>query len=489
MWLQEKGNETSLMSSLEKNQDLKNVVLEETPWLIDAQNEQEQKHAIAHFFNDNQLNNTTSSTLQRLKQLQNSDGSFSWWKGMKGSLYMTVTVAKTLARLNNLIGNDQEVSNIIRRAFKYLDAEVSQRVIDLKKLEKQGYKHLRPSDALCDYLYTNALAGRSATADTRYLIGLLTKKSVDLTIYGKANTAIILHQYGESQKAKEYLESIKQYTVYKEGMGRYFDSRNAMYSWFDYKIPTEVAAIEALKALTPSDSVTIHEMQQWLLQAKHTQAWDTPINSVNAIWAFSDNGQMASLASTNSKSASIAIDGKALDVKSSAGIGYVKVKADASTAQALTVDKKTDGTSWGAVYAQYLQPSTEVEDAQSGIAIKREVLNQQHAGALKVGDKIQVRLTITADRDYDFVQVVDKRAACLEPVNTTSGYCYGYYIATKDNATYYYFDQLSKGKHVIETEYYIDREGSYQQGTCTAQCAYAPEFNGRTKGAILNINK
>ncbi len=489
MWLQEKGNETSLMSSLEKNQDLKNVVLEETPWVIDAQNEQEQKHAIAHFFNDNQLSNTTSSTLQRLKQLQNSDGSFSWWKGMKGSLYMTVTVAKTLARLNNQIGNDQEVSNIISRAFKYLDSEVSLRVIELKKLEKQGYKHLKPSDALCDYLYTNALAGRSATADTRYLIGLLTKKSVDLTIYGKANTAIILHQYSESQKAKEYLESIKQYTVYKEGMGRYFDSRNAMYSWFDYQIPTEVAAIEALKAITPNDSVTIQEMQQWLLQAKHTQAWDTPINSVNAIWAFSDNGQMASLASTDCQPASIAIDGKALDVTASAGIGYVKVKADASTAQTLTVDKKTDGTSWGAVYAQYLQPTTEVEDAQSGIAIKREVLNPQGTDAFKVGDKIQVRLTITADRDYDFVQVVDKRAACLEPVNTTSGYSCGYYIATKDNATCYYFDQLAKGKHVIETEYYVDREGSYQQGTCTAQCAYAPEFSGRTKGAILNINK
>lgn len=488
-WLQEKGNETSLMSSLEKNQDLKNVVLEETPWVIDAQNEQEQKRAIARFFDDNQLSNTSATTLQRLKQLQNSDGSFSWWKGMKGSLYMTVTVTKTLARLNNQIGNNQEASNIIRRAFTYLDSEVSQRVIDLKKLEKQGYKHLRPSDALCDYLYTNALVGRNVTDDIRYLIGLLTKKSVDLTIYGKANTAIILHQYGESKKAKEYLESIKQYTVYKEGMGRYFDSRNAMYSWFDYKIPTEVAAIEALKALTPTDSVTIQEMQQWLLQAKHTQAWDTPLNSVNAIWAFSDNGQMASLSSTNNHPASIAIDGKAIDVKASAGIGYVKAKTAATSAQTLTIDKKTNGTSWGAVYAQYLQPSTEVNDAQSGIAIKREVLNAKDNEAFKVGDKIQVRITITADRDYDFVQVVDKRAACLEPVNATSGYHYGYYIATKDNTTCYYFDQLSKGKHVIDTEYYIDREGSYQQGTCTAQCAYAPEFSGRTKGAILNINK
>ncbi len=488
-WLQEKGNETSLMSSLEKNQDLKNVVLEETPWVIDAQNENEQKRAIAHFFNDNQLNNTTSSTLKRLQQLQNSDGSFSWWKGMSGSLYMTVAVTKTLTRLNNLIGNDQEISNIIRRAFKYLDSEVNLRVIELKKLEKQGNKHIRPSDALCDYLYTNALAGRSTTDDIRYLVGLLTKKSVDLTIYGKANTAIILHQYGESPKAKEYLESIKQYTVYKEGMGRYFDSRNAMYSWFDYKIPTEVAAIEALKAITPRDTTTIHEMQQWLLQAKHTQAWDTPLNSVNAIWAFTDNGQVATLQNA-SNPASIAIDGKAIESNASAGIGYVKVKADASTAKTLTIDKKTDGTSWGAVYAQYLQPASEVEDAQMGIAIKREVVtHQDKEAAYKMGDKIQVRITITADRDYDFVQVVDKRAACLEPVNTTSGYCYGYYIATKDNATYYYFDQLSKGKHVIETEYYIDREGSYQQGTCTAQCAYAPEFMGRTKGAIININK
>lgn len=118
------------------------------------------------------------------------------------------------------------------------------------------------------------------------------------------------------------------------------------------------------------------------------------------------------------------------------------------------------------------------------------MINGQSTNAsFKVGDKVKVRLTITADRDYDFVQVVDKRAACLEPVNTTSGYDGGYYIAPKDNATYYYFDQMTKGKHVVETEYYIDREGQYQQGTCTAQCAYSPEFSGRTKGAVLNINK
>lgn len=489
-WLQEQGTETSLMSSLEKNQDLKSVVLEETPWVIDAQNEQEQKRAIAQFFNDNQLNNTTSSTLQKLQQLQNSDGSFSWWKGMKGSLYMTVAVTKTLTRLNTLIGNDKEISKVINRAFKYLDSEVAQRVADLKSLEKKGNKHLRPSDALCDFLYANALAGRSTTEDIRYLIGLLTKKAVDFTIYGKANTAVILQQYGETKKAKEYLESIKQYTVYKEGMGRYFDSRNALYSWFDYKIPTEVAAIEALKAITPNDTTTIHEMQQWLLQAKHTQAWDTPINSVNAIWAFSNNGQVASLSGIDNKSTSMTIDGKALDVKPSAGIGYVKVKADADAAHTLTIDKTSMGTSWGAVYAQYLQPSAEISDAQAGIAIKREVINGQSTNAsFKVGDKVKVRLTITADRDYDFVQVVDKRAACLEPVNTTSGYDGGYYIAPKDNATYYYFDQMTKGKHVVETEYYIDREGQYQQGTCTAQCAYSPEFSGRTKGAVLNINK
>ena len=154
------------------------------------------------------------------------------------------------------------------------------------------------------------------------------------------------------------------------------------------------------------------------------------------------------------------------------------------------MEKTTDGTSWGAVYAQFMQPTKDVEDAGTGMTVKREILKDGQLVAsgnvrLKVGDRITVRLTVNADRDYDFVQLTDRRAACLEPTSQLSGYGYGYYCQPKDNATNYFFDRMSKGKHTIETTYYIDRKGVYQTGTCTVQCAYAPEFMARTKAITL----
>lgn len=154
----------------------------------------------------------------------------------------------------------------------------------------------------------------------------------------------------------------------------------------------------------------------------------------------------------------------------------------------LTIDKKNEGTSWGAVYAQFVQSSAEIAASEAGIKVVRKVVNAKN---VKVGDKVKVVLTITADRDYDFVQVVDKRAACLEPVTQLSGYQWsmGCYVAPKDYTTNLYFGRLSKGRHVVEMEYYIDRKGEYQAGTCAAQCAYSPEFGGRAEAYRLNVKE
>ena len=197
-----------------------------------------------------------------------------------------------------------------------------------------------------------------------------------MTIYGKANTAVILQQYGKVEKAREYLQSIKEYTVYTEEKGRYFDSKNAYYSWRDYKIPTEVAAIEAIKTITPTDGKTLVEMQRWLLQEKRTQAWDTPLNSVNAIWAFMNNGNWLM---QNGEHATLMLDNKPLQTtQPTAGLGYVKatqpVDFHSSENHDLVISKTSTGTSWGAVYAQFFQASTDISDASSGLKIKREVM-------------------------------------------------------------------------------------------------------------------
>lgn len=408
---------------------------------------------------------------------------------------MTTSVAETLVRLNSILGEQEETGGMLKGAFKFMAKEIAKEVKELKKLQKKGFKNLRPSEVAVDYLYICALDGRklssSAQADNDYLVALLAKRNTELTIYGKAVSAVILSHNNYKDKAAEYLQSIKEYSVYTEEMGRYFDTRKAYYSWCNYRIPTEVAAIEALQRITPDDRQTVEEMQRWLLQEKRTQAWDTPVNSVNAVYAFFGSDGIKKMAEKTAQ-AEINVDGNPMAMsEQTAGIGYVKGfidmngSDDSTMPKQITVNKTDDDTSWGAVYAQFMQQSTDIEDASSGIQITREIIGAN--GEIKVGSRVKVRITIRADRDYDFVQVVDKRAACLEPVGQLSGYHWGYYITPKDCSTNYYYDQMPKGKHVIETEYYVDRPGDYRSGTCNVQCAYAPEYTGRTKGMELKV--
>ena len=431
---------------------------------------------------------------------------------MQGSPWMTVTVCKTLARLNKLIGNSADTDKLLDKGMEYLVKEIKEEVTELKKAEKKGAKNLIPSELALNYLYVRSITGGkyagSGAQDVAYLVKLLAQNTSKLTIYGKANSAIILAKNGYATKAKTFLQSLKEYSVYTEEMGRYFDTPKAYYSWFDYRIPTEVAAIEALQIVTPQDTQTVEEMQRWLLQEKRTQAWDTPVNSVDAVYAFfcgqgSDGGNLFGDKLAKKEQTVLKIDGKPLELpQATAGMGYVKTTVQSDDAKTFTAEKTSAGTSWGAVYAQFLQSATEIEDAASGIKVQRELFvevskkdekkrktAQGDVVSLKVGDKVKVVITITADRDYDFVQVTDKRAACLEPATQLSGYRYGYYCAPKDNVTNYYFDRMAKGKHVIETEYYVDRAGQYSTGTCTAQCAYAPEYIGRTKAKQLNVDE
>ena len=485
-WQQEMGTETSLMSSLQKNQDLKSLVIDETPWVMDADREADQKRQLINYFDDNTLQYRLDKNLQNLRDLQNGDGSWSWWPGMPGNLYMTTAVVKMLTRLNAMTGAQQGTTQMLSSAMQYLGKEMVEEVKQMRKLEREHkVKDLRPSETAVDVLYIWSLANTQLsgkTADARtYLVDHLAKQTHEFTIYGKAVAAVILAKNGKQQKAAEYLESIRQYSVYQEEKGRYFDTRKAYYSWRDYKIPTEVAAIEALKAIEPNDQQTVEEMQRWLLQSKRTQAWDTPLNSVDAVYAFL-NGRTEML--QTKEPCVISLNGKPMDMpKATAGLGYVKTSASGNNLKTLSVRKTSDGTSWGAVYAQFMQPVTEIQSATAGITVKRELLaadTQKPIGkALSVGDKIKIRITITAERDYDFVQLIDKRAACMEPVQQLSGYHWGYYCSPKDYTTNYYFDRLSKGKHVVETEYYVDRQGTYATGTCTVQCAYAPEYTAR----------
>ena len=494
-WQQEKGEETSLMSQLEKNQDLKTLVINETPWVMDAQNESSQRRALGNYFDENTINYNLQHTLDVLMRLQNGDGSFSWWDGMPGSPSMTAEVMEFLTRLNLLTGNKRETEDILETAHRFLSDVVVKEVDDLKRLEKEKKPiYVHNSHAL-QWVYINAISGRNLnareTSAKQWLIDYLKKQRTSESLYAKALMAVVLAKDGEKALAKEYLQSLEEYSVSTEEMGRYYETKRAGYSWFDYRIPTQVAAIEAFTLLNPEDSRVPDEMRRWLLMSKRTQAWDTPVNSVNAVYAFL-NGRTQLL--KQKEATTFKIDNETVEMsEATSGIGYVKSSQPYKGQQKLVIEKTSTGTSWGGIYAQQWLPMTEIEQAGAGLSVKRELFFSDgkpipQGEVLKTGQRIKVRISITADRDYDFVQVCDKRAACMEPLKQLSGYHWGCYTAPKDEQTCYYFDQMSKGLHVVETEYYVDREGLYETGTCTVQCAYSPEYSGRTKSDILKVS-
>ena len=431
--------------------------------------------------------------VEKLKKLQNADGSFSWWKGMKGSRYMTTSVAEMMVRLNAIAGVQKSTAKMLTSALNYLSWQTAQEVRVMKKQEEKKHK-VSPSEQALHYLYILSMDGRkmkqNLEADKAYLLEKMSKLTGDFSIYGKARAAVVLAKNSKlntayREKAGEYLQSVNEYAVYREEMGRYYDTRKALYSWRNYKIPTQVSVIEALQMLKPNDKQTIEELQRWLLMSKRTQVWDTPVNTVDAVYAFMKGNE--SNWNRKAENAILKLDGKLLPMpQDSTTLGYVKTEK-AGKASTLSINKKSDYTSWGAVYAEFKQPVSEIASQESGIKVSRKIENQKKA---KVGDKIKVIITITADRDYDFVKIVDKRAACLEPVNQLSGYQWGMdcYVSPKDNTTNFYFDRLSKGKHFVEMEYYVDRKGDYQSGSCTAECTYSPEFGGRTEAYKMTVN-
>ena len=438
--------------------------------------------------------------VEKLKKLQNADGSFSWWKGMKGSRYMTTSVAEMMVRLNAIAGVQKSTARMLTSALNYLSLQTAREVREMKKQEEKKQK-VSPSEQALHYLYILSMDGRkmkqNQEADKAYLLDKMSKMTGDFTIYGKARAAVVLARNSQQnaayrEKAGEYLQSVNEYAVYREEMGRYYDTRKALYSWRNYKIPTQVSVIEALQMLKPNDKQTIEELQRWLLMSKRTQVWDTPVNTVDAVYAFMKGNE--SNWSRKTENAVLKLDGKLLPMpQDSTTLGYVKTEKTGKASK-LSIDKKSDYTSWGAVYAEFKQPISEIGSMESGIKVRRVIVPAESEGKgkaqAKVGEKVKVTLLITADRDYDFVQITDKRAACLEPVNQLSGYQWGMgcYVSPRDNTTNFYFDRLSKGKHVVEMEYYVDRKGDYQSGTCTVQCTYSPEFGGRTEAYELKVN-
>ena len=492
-WKAQSGTKETFMSNLQKNQELKNILLAETPWLTEATNEAEQKQRIATLFDLNTMNSQLAVSVEKLGELQNADGAWSWYKGMQGSRYVTTQVMEMLVRLNALTHQDADsrMQPMIQKGFEYLGKQAAEEYKSMKEAEKKGAVGLRPSEQVLRYLYICALDGKAPVDKkvNQYFIDKLSGEGKELTIYGKALGAIILQQAGKVAEARLFMQSLMEYSVVTDEMGRYFDTPKARYSWFSYKIPTEVAAMEAIQRIT-KDTKAIDEMKRWLLKQKQTQTWETPIATADAVYALMATGASDLLANTGG--VEITLGKEVIRTPADDAIGYIKktVSGDVMNIKKVSVDKEGTGMGWGAVYAQYLESMDQIGEQGNGLSVSRQLYKGDEAlnesAPLKVGDKITVRLTVKADRDMDFVQIKDDRAACMEPLQAVSGFRWsnglGYYQATKDASTQFFIDQMRKGTYVIEYQVYVNRTGEYQTGIATVQSAYAPEFGGHTGG-------
>lgn len=496
-WRKQGVKKETLWSELEKNPEVKNLLLAETPWLAEAAGEQEQRQRIGLLFDLNAMNYRMEQTVQKLGALQKPDGSWSWFGGMQGSRMVTTQVTELLARLKSMqVRMEVRVSDMYLKALNYLEEAFCEEYRQLKENELRTNGKLLPSELAVRYLYIvsldKAASDRVQPAAKAYMIAKLENRSSEYSIYEKALIAQLLQAQGKRQQAEILVHSIKEYTVATSEMGRYFDTPKALYAWNGYRIPTQVVAMEVIQQIE-KDETMLNEMKHWLLKQKQVQCWSTPLATADALYALlSDGMALKESGKMEAKAAGIQLE------TPDDGLGYIRRTwtGKDTEVKTLTVSQTGKGTGWGAVYTQYLENMDKIQQFEGdGLKVSREYIYKGKAlnrkATLHVGDRLTVRLTFRTDRDMDFVSLKDERAACMEPVQQLSGYAWknglGCYQAPGDASTLFFMDHVRKGTYVIEYEVYVDRSGTYQAGTATIQSVYAPEFGSHTEGTLLQV--
>ena len=495
-WMLQGYNDKDFWSELSKNEDLKNFIIEETPWLSEAEDEAARKQRIALLFDVNGMNDRLSTAVTNLSQLQLEDGSWPWFKGMSSSSYITLQIVQSLARLKSLgVTFDSQMKNIYLKAIGYLVTEAAECHSRMIK-DKNIYV---PQDMIMCYLYVCAIdkdASRLANAKvnsyfTDYFIG----KSASLDIQEKSVMATIMDAAGKKSEVKVLLKSVLEYMVNNEEMGSYFDTYKAGYSSCDYRISVHVSAMEAIMRLGEDKEVLLDDMRLWLLKQKQVQVWDTPISSVNAIYAFLANGgsrlDSTSVMTSNIGSETITTPDDAI------GQASVSLRGEEiNNVKTITVSRKGYGTGWASVYSQCLESMDKVKLYDGyGLKIERKYMSGgkeiDSESTLSVGDKVTVSITVSVDRDMDFVRIMDEKPACFEVVSQLSSYSWSdglaYYRVNKDASVEFYVDNMRKGTYTVTYDAYVSRSGEYVSGTSSVISVYAPQYGSHSEGKLLKV--
>lgn len=496
-WQKQNIGKEDLLTPLMKNSELKNIILQESPWLLEAKTEAEQQARLQTLFDMNQVLNNRYTAELRLKELQLWDGGWSWFKGMTGSKYITSFVMETLIRLDKLVGQEvsAETKEMKAMAIDYLHSE-----------GKKEYEHInllktnRLTDTGLRYLYLVALGELKVPTEYQPAYNEFVKLAPfflkEGTIAQKAKAAYVLNYNGKTKEAKEILASLKEYLVQTEEKGMYFSQLDGQQTlWGANKIASHVYALEAFDEIM-KDEELVNEMKLWLLSQKRSQQWESPISTVDAVYALMFRGRADF---SSDKKITLSYGKETIDVQKTSllpSVAYVKKEIDKDKKgqfpKELRVKQENKGIAWGAVYAQFQEDVAQVQTRGKELRVEKQLyVERLNNGvktlklltvneSLKVGDIVVSRLILTTDRALDFVHLKDERGACFEPIETLSGYRWGkelaYYLDVKDASTNYFIDSLPKGVKVIENRYRVARQGEYEGGIATLQSVYAPEF-------------
>jgi hypothetical protein len=508
----------ALLSNLEKNQELKSVLLSETPWVMEAKNETERKKRIALLFDLNRMANEQQSALAKLRQFQSPNGGWSWFEGMPDNRYITQLIVTGIGRLHHLgvieLQREPELISMIQRSFRYLDDRIREDYDYVKKhyKDKIDEDHLGHTQVQYLYAYSYLKDFVSINPNNReafeYYRGQAAKYWTGQNKYIQGMIALSLSRLEMQEVPVAIIKSLKENALFSDEMGMYWREPGG-YFWHEAPVERQAMLIEAFSEVT-NDRDAVEQMKIWLLKQKQTQDWKTSRATSDAIYALLLRGtdllassQLVEVTLGEEKIDPLTMDG----VEVQAGTGYFQVSKSGSEIKSemgnVKVVKKDEGIAWGAVYWQYYENLDKITSAATPLSLERELYVEKNTpsgpvlepirdkSTLKTGDRVISRVIIRVDRDMEYVHMKDMRAAAFEPVSVLSGYRWqgglGYYESIRDASVNFYFDYLRKGTYVFEYKLNVTQKGEFSNGITSIQCLYAPEFAAHSEGVRVTV--
>ena len=510
-WKAQGGNAATLYSNLEKNAELKNILLQETPWVLEADNETEQKQRLSLLFDMNRAAGQRETALRHLLDLQMPDGGWGWFKGMYPSREITLYILKGMSRLTelNAVEYNQQEKEMQMKALNFADKQIQSDYESLQKIKNWQKNEISPLEI--EYLfvrsnYRDIPEPGSAREAIRYYTSLAEKQWSKQSIYGKGEIAWLMWRNGKKEVAGDILAWLRRTATTSADKGMYWANNRRGTNSFASPIDTHCLLMAFFNEAAP-DKLETDRMKQWLLSQKQTQNWESVPATVNAIYALLLTG--SDWLDTNNTCTATWGKQTYSTANGESGTGYLKVtvpdeRATTSEGNAISIRKEGPAPAWGAVYEQYFQNINEVKKQKGVLNVEKKLFVETNNGSgqqlrpvspaepLRVGDKVVVRLVVRTDREMDYVYLKDLRAGCFEPANQLSGSLYRdgvwYYQSPTDVSENFFFDRLPQGTFVLEYAVYVSRTGEYAGGISTIQCLYAPEFVSHTEGGIVKVD-